>query len=96
LQGGAGDDVLIGGPNDTLSGNGGDNTFVFNPNFGKETITDFGGNLNQNVIAFDKHLFADAAAVLAHATQSGTNAVITYDTNDKVTLVGGMPQFLLK
>ena len=44
LSGGAGNDVLIGGPNDTLTGGGGSDAFVFNPNFGKETIKDFNVN----------------------------------------------------
>jgi len=88
LIGDSGNNVLIGGPNDTLTGGGGADTFVFNPNFGKETITDFGANLNQNVIAFDKHLFSDFSQVQAHTTQSGNNAVITYDAGDKITLVG--------
>jgi Ca2+-binding RTX toxin-like protein len=86
LIGDSGNNVLIGGPNDTLTGGGGADTFVFNPIFGKETITDF--NTKQNFIAFDKHLFADASQVLAHTTQSGKNTVITYDAGDKVTLVG--------
>ena len=42
--------MLIGRPNDTLSGGGGTNTFVFNPNFGKDTIKDF--NVNQDTLAF--------------------------------------------
>ena len=86
LQGGIGNDALIGGPNDTLQGTLGSNTFVFNLNFGKDTINGF--NAAQDVIAFDKHLFVDAAQVLAHTTQSGNNAVIAYDANNKVTLVG--------
>jgi Ca2+-binding RTX toxin-like protein len=37
-------DVLIGRPNDSLTGGGGSDTFVFNPNFGNETIKDFDVN----------------------------------------------------
>jgi hypothetical protein len=59
---------------------------VFNPNFGKNTINGF--NPTQDVIAFDKHLFADATQVLAHTTQLGNNAMIAYDANNKVALVG--------
>ena len=60
LAGGSGNDVLIGRPNDRLTGNGGADTFVFNPSFGKETITDF--DVNQDVLAFDQTLFRNATA----------------------------------
>ena len=41
LSGGNGKDVLIGGPNDILTGGNGPDTFVFKPDFGRNTITDF-------------------------------------------------------
>ena len=89
LTGGTGDDVLIGRPNDTLTGNGGADRFVFNPDFGKETINDFNSQ-QHDVIAFDKHVFADASQVLSHTTASanGADAVITYDAANHVTLIG--------
>ena len=48
-------DVSIGGPNDTLTGNGGNDMFVFNGKSGTNTITDF--NVSQDVIAFDDTRF---------------------------------------
>jgi hypothetical protein len=87
LQGGAGDDVLIGGPNDTLSGKGGANTFVFNPDFGKDTITDF--NPSHDVIAFAQSLFPNGAGqVISRAHDSKAGVVIVVDANDAVTLTG--------
>jgi Ca2+-binding RTX toxin-like protein len=88
LQGGTGNDVLIGGPNDTLTGGLGSDTFVFNRNFGKETIKDF--NVNQDVIAFDRTLFSNAtpAQVLSQTHDSSGGAVIAVDALDTLTLTG--------
>jgi Ca2+-binding RTX toxin-like protein len=79
--------VLIGAPNDTLTGGGGSDTFVFNPGFGKNTITDFA---SQDVIAFDDTLFthATAAQVLSQTHDSKAGAVIVVDAHDTVTLTG--------
>lgn len=87
LQGGSGNDVLIGGPNDKLTGGGGTDTFVFNPKLGNETITDF--NVTQDVIAFAQSLFPNGVAqVLSQAHDSKAGAVIVVDANDAVTLTG--------
>jgi hypothetical protein len=88
LQGGNGNDVLIGAPNDTLKGGLGSDTFVFNPKFGKETISDF--NVNQDVIAFDQKLFANATPgqVLSQTHDSSAGAVIVVDASDTLTLTG--------
>jgi Bacterial Ig-like domain len=88
LQGGSGNDVLIGGPNDKLTGNGGTDTFVFNPNFGKVTVTDF--NVNQDALAFDHTLFANATPlqVINQAHDAKAGAVIGVDANDTITLTG--------
>src|SRR5262249_36449158 len=88
LSGGMGNDVLIGGPNDILTGGAGSDTFVFNPNFGKETVKDF--NVNQDVIAFDHTLFANATPeqVISQAHNSSAGAVIAVDATDILTLTG--------
>jgi hypothetical protein len=90
LVGGSVDDVLIGGQNDTLAGGGGSDTFVFNPGFGKNTITDF---TSQDVIAFDHTLFthATAAQVLSQTQDTKAGAVIVVDAHDTVTLTGVHP-----
>src|SRR5262249_52329765 len=72
LQGGSGNDVLIGAPNDTLNGGAGSDTFVFNPGFGKNTIDRF--NPSQDVLRFD-HTFASLTAVQNATHQVGANTV---------------------
>jgi hypothetical protein len=97
LKGGTGNDVLIGRPNDTLTGGGGSDTFVFNQSFGKETITDF--DVTHDVIRLDHKLFANPSPtgqqVLGLAQVSGNNTVITIDAADTITLLGvGVQQHL--
>src|SRR5262249_10074496 len=90
LQGGSGNDVLIARPNDVLKGNAGNDTFVFNPGFGKVTISDFGKNGDQDGLRFDHTLFANqtAAQVISQAHDSTAGAVIVVDANNTVTLTG--------
>jgi probable HAF family extracellular repeat protein/VCBS repeat-containing protein len=92
LDGGAGNDVLIagkgataliGGHGDTLTGGKGADTFVFPPNFGQNTITNF--NTAKDEIQLPHSEFADLAAILADAHQVGANTVITH-ANDVLTL----------
>ena len=72
-----------------LNGGAGNDTFVFNTaNFGKDTITGFlAGATTEDKIEFDASVFADFGAVLAATMQVGSNAVITYDANNTITLV---------
>jgi Ca2+-binding RTX toxin-like protein len=89
LQGGSGNDVLIGAPNDKLTGGGaGSDTFVFNSGLGKNTITDF--SVSQDVLRFDHTLFANATAsqVISQTHDSTAGAVIVIDAADTVTLTG--------
>jgi Ca2+-binding RTX toxin-like protein len=80
--------VLIGGPNDTLTGGGGSDTFVFNPGFGKDKVTDF--NVSQDTLLFDHTLLAQAMAsqLISQAHDSSAGAVIVVDKADTVTLEG--------
>jgi Ca2+-binding RTX toxin-like protein len=89
LVGGTGNDVLIGGPKDTLTGGAGADTFVFNPGLGKETIKDFNAQ-QRDVIAFDHTLFTNAtgAQVISQAHDSTAGAVIVVNATDSVTLTG--------
>ncbi|TAY93631.1 Ig-like domain-containing protein [Rhizobium ruizarguesonis] len=85
LSGKEGADALIGGEGDDSSTGGvGSDTFVFNDNFGRDIIADFKAGLDE--IQFDDAIFANFAAVQSAMAQVGGNVVITYDTNDTVTL----------
>jgi VCBS repeat-containing protein len=87
INGGNGADVLIGGPHDTLTGGNGPDTYVFGPGFGPNVITDF--DVHNDQIQIDHSLFANVSAVIAHTTDNAQgNAVITYDANDTITLIG--------
>jgi hypothetical protein len=93
LDGGAGNDVviagtgtqvLIGGPGDTLTGGHGADTFVFLPNFGNETITNF--DVHHDTIQLPHSEFANIATVLADIHQVGANVQIAPDAHDVITL----------
>jgi ELWxxDGT repeat protein len=76
--------VLIGGPGETLTGGSGADTFIFPPNFGDNTITNF--NAHNDTIELPQSEFANFHSVMADAHQVGTNTVITYDAHDSITL----------
>jgi Ca2+-binding RTX toxin-like protein len=79
IQGNDGDNVLTGGA--------GNDTFVFAPNFGNDTITDFkAAGAGQNYIQFSSSVFDNFASVLAHAAQDGADVVITADAGNTLTL----------
>jgi probable HAF family extracellular repeat protein len=63
-------------------------TFVFSPDFGKETITHY--DVNHDVLAFDHHLFSSetAAQVLSQTHDSNAGAVIAANAHDTLTLTG--------
>jgi Ca2+-binding RTX toxin-like protein len=89
LYGGTGNDRLIGSAgNDYLSGGAGNDTFVFAPNFGKDTVADFQNtDVTQDIIQFDHTVFADFSAVQSHMAQNGTSVVITLDANNTIDLL---------
>jgi ELWxxDGT repeat protein len=76
--------ALIGGPGETLTGGNGADTFIFPPNFGDNTITNF--DVHTDPIELPKSEFANFQSVLADAHQVGANTVITYDAHDTITL----------
>jgi probable HAF family extracellular repeat protein len=59
-------------------------TFVFAPNFGQNTITNF--NVHNDTLELPKSEFTDLAAVLADAHQNGTDTIIAHDAHDIITL----------
>jgi VCBS repeat-containing protein len=79
-------DVLIGGNGDTLTGNNGPDTFLFRPNFGTNTITDF--DLHNDTIQFDKSIFGLVSAIAGFTTDSSAGAVISDGHGDTVTVDG--------
>jgi hypothetical protein len=63
-------------------------TFTFNPTFGKVTIN--GYVPGSETLNFNHTVFANIAAVEAHATSTGAgaNTTITLDASDTITLNG--------
>jgi VCBS repeat-containing protein len=72
----------------TIFGNSGQDSFVFNKNFGSATINNF--NVNTDTIEIDKSLFATVSALLqnAQSANSGHDTIITDAAHDKITLTG--------
>ena len=93
-----GDDRLNGGRgNDTLYGDGyikklesaGNDTFVFNEDFGHDTIGDFVAGANSiDVIEFQGVAgISSFSDVLAHATTVDGNTLIALDSNNSITIL---------
>jgi serralysin len=85
-----GDDRMEGGPgNDVLTLGPGSDTIVFKPGFGKDLVTDFQATSTQHdVIEFSNDVFADWDALQASISDAPQGAVITFDPNDTITLLG--------
>ena len=81
---GSGPQTLIGAPGDTLNGNGTSDTFIFPTNLGNETINNF--NPAHDVIELPVAEIASFAALQADMHNVGTNAVITFDAHDAITI----------
>lgn len=61
--------------------------FIFDPSFGKDTITDFAaGGSSVDVVEFDDDVFADFASVLTAASQVGSDTLISVNVNTRVML----------
>jgi VCBS repeat-containing protein len=87
LLGGNGPDVLIGGKGDTLTGGSGPDTFLFRPDFGRNTITDF--DLHTDAVQIDRSVFPGGLSDLfAHMSDSAAGAVITDLHGDTLTFAG--------
>jgi hypothetical protein len=76
---------------DTITGGGASETFVFKPGFAQDVITDFAAHLagaGHDTIQFAVSAFANAAAMFTHAADVGGNSVITAANGDRLTLPG--------
>jgi hypothetical protein len=75
---------------DILRGGAGADTFVFNGSFGKDVIADFAatGSSHDFIRILGNTVLNNFTAVMAHATQVGSNVLITQDANNTITLSG--------
>ncbi|WP_206599941.1 Ig-like domain-containing protein, partial [Pseudovibrio sp. W74] len=91
LTGTDADDRISASVNDDVSvGGEGNDTFVFNnTTFGNDVITDFiAGAGSDDAISFSVDVFASLEAVLAAASDNGTDTVILLDGDNSITLNG--------
>ena len=79
LIGGNSPDVLVGGVMDTMTGGSGPDTFLFRPDFGANTITDF--DFHNDAIQLDKSIFSSVADLLNHHTTDTVNGAVIDDTH---------------
>ena len=86
LIGGNGPDVLIAGDGNVMTGGNGPDTFLFRPEFGENTITDY--NAKTDSLQFDSAIFADAADMFGHATDTAAGVEIAASATDVVHLEG--------
>ena len=75
---------LVGADGDTLIGKSSNDTFLFPPNFGNETVNGF--NTRHDVIDLPQSEFVDFAAVQADLHAVNHNVVLTLDASDSITL----------
>ena len=68
-----------------LDGGTGDDRFVFRPGFGRDQVTGFGEDGN-DLVVFDRDVFASFAEVQAALSQNGEDAEIALDEDNVVVL----------
>jgi Ca2+-binding RTX toxin-like protein len=72
---------------DVFDGTTSDDTFVFSGNFGHDTITGFAAGADtHDAIDVSNDIFADFAAVMAAATEVGSDTLIVHDINNSILL----------
>jgi hypothetical protein len=67
-----------------MTGGNGPDTFLFRPDFGANTITDF--DFHNDAIQLDKSIFSSVADLLSHTTDTAGGALITDTHGDSITL----------
>ncbi|MES3026271.1 MAG: right-handed parallel beta-helix repeat-containing protein [Pseudomonadota bacterium] len=86
INGGGGNDSLGGhAGNDVLTGGAGNDMFHFMPGGGKDIVTDFGANGDQDTIDISNYLMAGLKPTV---TDVGNDVVISFRTGESITLVG--------
>ena len=92
LYGGQGNDTLVGGKgDDVMVGGVGDDTFVMQPGFGHDRVSDFRAGGANDMIRFSPDVFTGFADVQAHATATANGTLITDAAGDTLLLVGIAP-----
>jgi Ca2+-binding RTX toxin-like protein len=85
VYGTKGNDTLLSTLADEIfTGKGGNDTYVFSGNFGNDTIKDF--QVSSNVMQLDRSVFGDFSGVMSHASQVGSDVVISVDAHNSLSL----------
>ena len=85
VYGTKGDDTLLSTLADEIfTGKGGHDTYVFSGNFGNDTIKDF--QKSSDAVQLDHNVFGNFAGVMSHASQVGSDVVISVDANNSLSL----------
>ncbi|MBP2445751.1 serralysin [Rhizobium leguminosarum] len=88
ITGGSGSNTLAGGAgNDILIGGAAADVFVYSANWGHDTITNFvAAGSAHDAISIDHSIFADWESLFAATGQSGSDTIITADSDNTITL----------
>jgi len=91
LRGDSGQDVLNGGlGNDRLTGGGGADDFVFDPGFGRDTITDFRNNMDE--LYLDDALWTGSLSaqtvIDTYASSANGNTVLDFGNGNIIVIEG--------
>ncbi|NEJ20251.1 rhizobiocin [Rhizobium leguminosarum] len=88
IVGGSGSNALTGGAgNDILTGGAAADVFVYSPNWGHDTITNFVATGSaHDAISIDHSIFADWETLFAAIEQFGNDTIITADSDNTITL----------
>ncbi|MBX5177624.1 rhizobiocin [Rhizobium lentis] len=88
IVGGGGSNTLTGGAgNDTLTGGAAADLFIYSSNWGHDTITNFVATGSaHDAISIDHNIFADWESLFAATEQSGSDTIITADSENTITL----------
>ncbi|MBP2485955.1 Ca2+-binding RTX toxin-like protein [Rhizobium leguminosarum] len=88
IVGGSGSNTLTGGAgNDILTGGAAADVFVYSPNWGHDTITNFVATGSaHDAISVDHSIFGDWETLFAAIEQFGNDTIITADSDNTITL----------